>query len=62
MIEIHEKETVKGPIINRMDCKNYPKCLADFSLRAFKSAAKNDAKNQKNCESCVGCDRYESKN
>jgi len=57
MIEIHEKETQKGPIINRMDCKNYRKCLADFSLRAFKNAVKNETV----CKSCVGCDRYESK-
>ena len=65
MIKIQEKRTKNienCPIVNRMDCKNYRNCLTDFALRAFKSDVKNTAKNQKFCESCVGCDRYEGKN
>lgn len=54
MIEISEKEAQKEPIVNRMDCKNYVKCLVKFGQRCFKSDESEKI-------TCVNCANFEQK-
>lgn len=54
MIEHNKNETKQTPIVNRMDCKNYVKCLVKFGNRCFKSD-KNDE------ISCVNCRSFDKK-